>query len=102
MGGTSITPKTNAILQQIADNTANLSAEKQLILPITDFVESGAFDYLLTKVIHGINIINSVEVGSNINTLSAITNYTIAPNGDLTINTNAQLITEIVRITGNY
>jgi len=73
-----------------------------LILPITDFVESGAFDYLLTKVIHGIEIINSVEVGSNVNTLSAITNYTIAPNGDLTISTNAQLITEIVRITGNY
>jgi len=76
--------------------------EKQLILPITDFVESGAYDYFLPKTIHGIEIINSVEVGSSVDTLSAITNYTIAPNGDLTISTNAQLTSEIVRITGNY
>jgi len=76
--------------------------EKQLVTLISAFIESGSFDYFLPKSIHGIEIINSVEVGSAINTLSAITNYTIAPNGDLTISTNAQLTSEIVRITGNY
>jgi hypothetical protein len=76
--------------------------EKQLVLPASDFAVSGAFDYLLTKAQHGIELINSVEVGSSLDTLSAITNYTIAPNGDLTISTNTAFTTEIIRITGNY
>lgn len=75
--------------------------EKQLILPITDFIVSGSFDYTLTKTVHGIEIINSVEMGTGVNTLSSITNYTITPTGDLIISTNSALTTEIVRITGN-
>lgn len=78
------------------------TGEKELILPISNFTESGSYEYFLPKSVHGINIINSVEIGTGVDTLSAISNYTIAPNGDLTIQTNAQFTTEIVRLTGNF
>lgn len=101
-----IIDKLDEIIANDDENTTNIieainnNNEKELKIPIAYFVESGSYDYFLASSFIGIDIINSVEIGEDLNTLNAISNYTISPNGDLTINSNVQLTSEIVRITG--
>ena len=99
----------NAIIAQTANDNTNTqlilnaisnSSEKELIIPISYFATSGSYSYFLSNTEIGITIINSVEIGDDLNTLSVISNYTITPQKDLIINSNTQLTTEIVRITG--
>jgi hypothetical protein len=91
----------DALLQQIVDNTANLKPEEAENFIITEFTKTpipgGGFEYKLLQSVIGITLINSVTEKTGMLSL----NYTITPTNDVLITSTIEYpIDTKIRISG--